>query len=171
MTSMFLNIPLIVISSLGILCNGYIVTAVLLTRQVTTANNILLLHLGAIDVLLGVLFLIFTAGFSKSEWLTNGLPCVFHGFLYNMLHPLALWTICGLNCDRYYAIAAPLHYSHIVNAKKMFRNQGFSGIPISISVARLFFSLAAVTDDNSPIIVVHTKTYRRRTGAVYRFLS
>jgi hypothetical protein len=117
---MFLNIPLILISSLGILFNGYIVTAVLLTRQVTTANNILLLHLGAIDVLLGVLFLVFSVpGFTKSGWLTEGVPCVLHGFLYNLLHPLALWTICGLNCDRYYAIAAPLHYTHIVNAKKV----------------------------------------------------
>jgi hypothetical protein len=88
--------------------------------QVTTANNILLLHLGAIDVLLGVLFLVFSVpGFTKSGWLTEGVPCVLHGFLYNLLHPLALWTICGLNCDRYYAIAAPLHYTHIVNAKKV----------------------------------------------------
>ncbi|EFA09261.2 hypothetical protein TcasGA2_TC006608 [Tribolium castaneum] len=114
--------------------------------RVTTANNILLLHLGAIDVLLGVLFLAFSVpGFSKSVWLSDGLPCILHGFLYNLLHPLALWTICGLNCDRFYAIAAPLHYSHIVNAKKV-----LVGLAIGWTISLLlclppFFKVAPYT--------------------------
>jgi hypothetical protein len=45
---MFLNIPLILISSLGILFNGYIVTAVLLTRQVPTEKLPLLIKLQTI---------------------------------------------------------------------------------------------------------------------------
>lgn len=45
--------------------------------------------------------------------------CSVHGFLLTLMHPIALWTICCLNCDRYYAIAAPLHYSAIVNTKKV----------------------------------------------------
>lgn len=35
------------------------------------------------------------------------------------LHPLQLWTVCGLHADRAAAIAAPLHYAAIVSAKKV----------------------------------------------------
>lgn len=85
-----------------------------------SANNILLLHLGAVDLLLGAMFLAFAIpGVNKNGWLSEGIACTVHGFLFTLLHSLVLWTICGLNCDRYYAIAAPLHYGHIVNAKKV----------------------------------------------------
>lgn len=88
--------------------------------QAASANNLLLLHLGAVDTLLGILFLSFSVpGLTRGGWLSGGVPCVIHGFLFTLLHPLVLWTICGLNCDRYYAIAAPLHYGHLVSPKKV----------------------------------------------------
>lgn len=79
------------------------------------------MHLGVVDTLLGVLFLIFAAPSltTRPTWFSTGTPCTLHGFLFTLLHPVALWTICGLNCDRYYAIAAPLHYGALVNPKKV----------------------------------------------------
>ncbi|KAJ3666819.1 hypothetical protein Zmor_002250 [Zophobas morio] len=56
----------------------------------------------------------------------------------------------------------------------MFWNRGFSGIPIATSASRFFFSErrpAAVTEDESPIIAVRTRTHRRRAGAAYGCLS
>lgn len=88
------------------------------------ANNILLLHLGFVNSLLCTQFLVFSVPsiarnegnltFGDTGWL-----CIIHGCLMTAAHPVALWTICCLNCDRYYAIAAPLHYGAIVNTKKV----------------------------------------------------
>lgn len=41
------------------------------------------------------------------------------GALLLALHPLQLWTVCGLHADRAAAIAAPLHYAAIVSARKV----------------------------------------------------
>jgi len=89
--------------------------------QVQTVNNLLLLHLGIVDSLLCALFLIFSAPsmFRGWSWLGIGTPCNLHGFLFTLLHPVALWTVCGLNCDRYYAISAPLHYGAMVSPRKV----------------------------------------------------
>lgn len=86
-----------------------------------SANNILLLHLGIVDSILCMLFLIFSLpSIAKSDGaVVFEAICSVHGFLLTLMHPIALWTICCLNCDRYYAIAAPLHYSAIVNTKKV----------------------------------------------------
>lgn len=86
-----------------------------------TPNNILLFHLGVVDSLLCILFCVFSVPFliRNDELVSVQTFCSFHGILMTLLHPLALWTICGLNCDRYYAIAAPLHYNAIVNSKKV----------------------------------------------------
>ncbi|KAJ9582218.1 hypothetical protein L9F63_003428, partial [Diploptera punctata] len=88
---------------------------------VQTANNLLLLHLGIVDSLLCTLFLFFSAPslLRGWNWLGLGTPCSIHGFLFTLLHPVALWTVCGLNCDRYYAISAPLHYGAMVNPRKV----------------------------------------------------
>ncbi|CAG9773822.1 unnamed protein product [Ceutorhynchus assimilis] len=118
--TLILSVVLTIICTIGIAFNGYTVLIILLTRQLTTANNILLLHLGLINILIGTLFLIFCLpGIKETEWASAGAPCATNGFLFTLLHPLALWTICGLNCDRFYAIAAPLHYTHIVSTRKV----------------------------------------------------
>jgi hypothetical protein len=84
--------------------------------QINTANNLLLLHLGVVDSLLCSMFLVFSAPTLLRGWT---MPCTVHGFLFTLLHPVALWTVCGLNCDRYYAISAPLHYGALVNPRKV----------------------------------------------------
>ncbi|KAK4874260.1 hypothetical protein RN001_013620 [Aquatica leii] len=149
MTSLGLTVPLTIVSLLGLILNCYIFIVVVLTRQAATANNILLLHLGALNTLLGVLFFVFSApGLSKSNWLSSGAPCAIHGFLFTLLHPLVLWTICGLNCDRYYAIAAPLHYGHLVNPKKVLVGLG-AGWAVSLALSfPPFFTIAPYTPSN-----------------------
>lgn len=89
-----------------------------------SANNILLLHLGIVDSILCMLFLIFSLpSIAKSDGaVVFEAICSVHGFLLTLMHPIALWTICCLNCDRYYAISAPLHYSAIVNTKKVHKD-------------------------------------------------
>lgn len=88
-------------------------------------NNILLVHLGVTQSLLSFTFLVFSFPpiLHHGSWIASveGL-CIIQGFLFTLLHPLSLWTICGLNCDRFYAIAAPLHYSAIVTNRKVSSN-------------------------------------------------
>lgn len=84
--------------------------------QIHTANNLLLLHLGIVDTLLCTMFLVFSAPPLLRGW---AMPCTLHGFLFTLLHPVALWTVCGLNCDRYYAISSPLHYGALVSPRKV----------------------------------------------------
>lgn len=91
-------------------------TLLLSSFQIHTANNLLLLHLGIVDSLLCSLFLLFSAPSLLRGW---SMPCTVHGFLFTLLHPVALWTVCGLNCDRYYAISAPLHYGALVSPRKV----------------------------------------------------
>lgn len=67
------------------------------TSAATPATTVLLVHLGAVEIVLCLVILITSA--------TNGLPCVLHGFVIALLHPVALWTVTGLNCDRYIYIA------------------------------------------------------------------
>ncbi|XP_067009289.2 uncharacterized protein [Anabrus simplex] len=143
MSSLALGVALTVLSLLGLLLNGYIVLVVLLTKQVQAANNLLLLHLGVVDTLLCALFLLFSApGMLRGGppgWLTLTGPCSLHGFLFTLLHPVALWTVCGLNCDRYYAIAAPLHYGAVVNTRKVALGLGAAWIvALAFSIPPLF---------------------------------
>ncbi|XP_044729395.1 histamine H2 receptor-like [Chrysoperla carnea] len=141
MSSPALGVPLTLFSTVGVILNGYILLVVILTKQSATANNLLLMHLGIVDTLLGVLFLIFAAPTiaTRSTWLASGMPCTLHGFLFTLLHPVALWTVCGLNCDRYYAIAAPLHYGALVNSRKVAIGLGFAWfISILLCIPPLF---------------------------------
>ncbi|XP_075218114.1 uncharacterized protein LOC142322910 [Lycorma delicatula] len=116
MSSLVLGVPLTLVTILGLLVNGYIFLMVLLSKQIHTANNLLLLHLGFVDSLLCSVFLLFSAsGLARA----GSTSCTVHGFLFTLLHPVALWTVCGLNCDRYYAISAPLHYGALVSPRRV----------------------------------------------------
>ncbi|XP_076627821.1 uncharacterized protein LOC143345013 [Colletes latitarsis] len=113
------GVPLVLVSALGLVFNGYVLLVVLglskQTQQQQTANTLLLTHLGAVEAAVCLILLIFTTG----SWPIAGTWCVLHGFLLALLHPVALWTVTGLNCDRYYAIAAPLHYAALVSPRRV----------------------------------------------------
>ncbi|XP_046836276.1 uncharacterized protein LOC124431909 [Vespa crabro] len=113
------GVPLILACALGLLLNVYVLLVVLglgkQTQQQQTANTLLLIHLGAVEAAVCLILLIFTT----TPWPIAGSWCVFHGFLLALLHPVALWTVTGLNCDRYYAIAAPLHYAALVSPRRV----------------------------------------------------
>ncbi|XP_032675852.1 galanin receptor type 3-like isoform X2 [Odontomachus brunneus] len=112
-------VPVILVSTVGLLLNGCVLLVVLClgkqTQQQQTANTLLLIHLGAVETAVCLILLIFTTGL----WPVAGTWCVLHGFLLALLHPVALWTVTGLNCDRYYAIAAPLHYAALVSPRRV----------------------------------------------------
>lgn len=88
-----------------------------------SANNILLVHLGLVAVLLSIVHFTFslpTLARGSDNWLESvQWACTIEGLLLTLLHPMVMWTMCGLNCDRFYAIASPLHYSAIVNPRKV----------------------------------------------------
>ncbi|XP_015175674.1 PREDICTED: uncharacterized protein LOC107066001 isoform X2 [Polistes dominula] len=114
------GVPIILGCASGLLINIYVLLVVLglgkQTQQQQTANTLLLIHLGVVESAVCLILLIFTT----TPWPVAGSSwCVFHGFLLALLHPVALWTVTGLNCDRYYAIAAPLHYSALVSPKRV----------------------------------------------------
>ncbi|TGZ48610.1 Uncharacterized protein DBV15_10763 [Temnothorax longispinosus] len=92
---------LILVSTLGLLLNGYVLLVVLglnkQTQQQQTSNTLLLIHLGAVEAAVCLILLIFATG----PWPVAGTWCVLHGFLLALLHPVALWTVTGLNCDRH----------------------------------------------------------------------
>ncbi|XP_055712563.1 uncharacterized protein LOC129807373 [Phlebotomus papatasi] len=158
MLPLSLGVPLAIVSVIGLLMNGYILLVVILTKQIS-ANNLLLLHLGLVDSLLCFLFLLFSLPSiaRPGSWLiTEETPCNLHGLLLILLHPVALWTVCGLNCDRFYAIAAPLHYGTLVNTRKVILGLGCGWlvaillcIPPFVSVAPFRYSpdLGACTPD------------------------
>ncbi|CAG9786847.1 unnamed protein product [Diatraea saccharalis] len=72
-----------------------------------SASSVLLVHLGAVGAL------------ASGAALCGGNGACACGALLHALHPLQLWTVCGLHADRAAAIAAPLHYAAIVSAKKV----------------------------------------------------
>lgn len=93
------------------------------TNPQVSANNILLLHLGIVNALLCTAFLVFSvpniARSDGSSAFGAAALCTFHGVLVTTMHPVALWTLCCLNCDRCCAIAAPLHYGDFVNTRRV----------------------------------------------------
>ncbi|XP_011861647.1 PREDICTED: uncharacterized protein LOC105558528 isoform X4 [Vollenhovia emeryi] len=113
------NAPLILVSTLGLLLNGYVLLVVLglskQQQQQQTANTLLLIHLGAVEAAVCLILLIL----ATNTWSDASAWCVLYGFLLALLHPVALWTVTGLNCDRYYAIAAPLHYTAVVSPRRV----------------------------------------------------
>lgn len=91
--------------------------------QLATGNRLLLLHLSTVNILLSLLFLLLVVphiiSTSSRSRPPNSSVCDLQGFLFSLLHSVSIWNVCALNCDRYYAIASPLHYSVLVNQKKV----------------------------------------------------
>ncbi|XP_047503665.1 olfactory receptor 1A2-like [Pieris napi] len=100
-----LSVAVTVISAIGLLLNVYILFIIALTKQPVSASSLLLVHLGVVGAL------------ASGAALCGGGTCAC-AVLLHALHPLQLWTVCGLHADRAAAIAAPLHYAAIVSAKK-----------------------------------------------------
>uniref|UniRef100_A0A182MH55 G-protein coupled receptors family 1 profile domain-containing protein n=1 Tax=Anopheles culicifacies TaxID=139723 RepID=A0A182MH55_9DIPT len=89
---------------------------------ITFASKILLLHLGVVNAVLCLFYLVFYTA-SLLQLLPVALDamdvaCLMFGLCFNTLHSIALWTLCALNFDRYFAIATPLHYGTFINTKK-----------------------------------------------------
>ncbi|XP_059052103.1 beta-3 adrenergic receptor-like [Achroia grisella] len=104
-----LSVAVTVISAIGLLLNAYILFVIVITKQPASASSVLLVHLGAVGALASGAALCAGGG---------GGACAC-GALLHALHPLQLWTVCGLHADRAAAIAAPLHYAAIVSARKV----------------------------------------------------
>ncbi|XP_053609997.1 beta-3 adrenergic receptor-like [Plodia interpunctella] len=102
-----LSVAVTVISAIGLLLNAYILFIIVITKQPASASSVLLVHLGAVGALA-----------SGAALCGRGGACAC-GALLHALHPLQLWTVCGLHADRAAAIAAPLHYAAIVSARKV----------------------------------------------------
>ncbi|XP_052864249.1 alpha-1B adrenergic receptor-like [Anopheles cruzii] len=117
-----LEILALVAVLVGFTVNTYIVVIVALTKQITFASKVLLLHLGIVNAVLCLFYFIFYA-VSLLQLLPGGVDaldvaCLLFGICFNTLHSIALWTLCALNFDRYFAIATPLHYGTFINTKK-----------------------------------------------------
>uniref|UniRef100_A0A8D8YVL2 Rhodopsin, GQ-coupled n=1 Tax=Cacopsylla melanoneura TaxID=428564 RepID=A0A8D8YVL2_9HEMI len=141
------------VTLLGLGLNVYILIVALLSKELATGNKLLLIHLSIVNVILSLLFLLVVVPHmfhyfsflqppllirhnSRSPPPSNqSALCEAHGFLFSLLNSVAIWNICGLNCDRYYAIAAPLHYSVLINQKKIF---------LCLAVIWLFCLLACI---------------------------
>lgn len=106
-------------ASLGLVLNAYILTVLLWQRQFRTANSLLLLHLAFVDSVFCVIVLVSNGAFALlgGEFVVRG-GCQTHGTLWSAVTALLVWTLCGLSCDRYAAIASPLHYSRLVNTRR-----------------------------------------------------
>ncbi|KAE8752149.1 Orphan Neuropeptide Receptor 4 [Frankliniella occidentalis] len=127
MSALALGIPLTAVTLLGLLLNLYIIVVVILSKQVHSANNLLLLHLGVVDVCVGaVLGVLLVCKGGAGHDVPRAPPCSPAGFLLSLLHPLALWTLCGLHTDRYFAISTPLHYGAKVSTRKVLWGLGVS---------------------------------------------
>lgn len=136
-------VPLTILSLIALIINATILFIVILCKQVraftiksttkhfkfncfvwfcqVSPSNILLFHLGIVESLLSVVFLIFSVPLLAhgDENTTVNAICNANAFFLTLLHPIALWTVCGLNFDRYYCISAPLHYNAIVSSNKV----------------------------------------------------
>ncbi|XP_066901915.1 histamine H2 receptor isoform X2 [Halyomorpha halys] len=132
MTGPFLGLCLNALSFFGLCLNLYILVIVFITKQTEGGGGRLLLgHLGLTGSLLCLLTLL--TGLP--------LPCSLTGSLFALLHPLELYTLCGLNCDRYAAIAAPLHYARLVKPRKVLLGLGLAWLlALGLALPPLFIS-------------------------------
>lgn len=115
-------VALVVVAStsgvIGLLFNGYILLVLVANSQLRSANNLLLLHLGLVDSVFCLQLL--TTAALHSGWLREEpVLCKIQGFIWTTILPVLVWTLAGLNCDRYCAIATPLHYSRLVHTRRV----------------------------------------------------
>lgn len=87
-------------------------------------NGMLLIQMAAVELALSIFIIVC----SIPPMVTDGehqlhsssiAYCTICGFVVNFLRSVALWSVCGLNYDRYYAISAPLRYRSLVNSRKV----------------------------------------------------
>ncbi|XP_031633244.1 uncharacterized protein LOC116347014 [Contarinia nasturtii] len=112
------TVPLTILSLIALIINITVLFIVVLCKQVSP-SNILLFHLGIIESLLCIVFLVFSVPILTNPVENFSTICKLDAFFLTILHPIAVWTVCGLNCDRYFAISAPLHYNAIVSSRKV----------------------------------------------------
>ncbi|KAF0296774.1 Melatonin-related receptor [Amphibalanus amphitrite] len=79
-----------------------------------SGSTILILHLALVDVALSATTLLAT-----ENWVPGGAQCALVGGVTLLLHAVSLWTICGLNYDKFSAICVPLSYSEAVTKWKV----------------------------------------------------
>ncbi|XP_037068579.1 rhodopsin-like [Pollicipes pollicipes] len=110
---------LALIQILTFLCNGCITIGLIWSKQYRSGSNILILHLALVDVCLSVGTLVATVpSYVKEDWLDGKVECALYGGLTLLLHAVVLWTICGLNYDKFSAICVPLSYNDSVTKWK-----------------------------------------------------
>uniref|UniRef100_A0A131YY43 G-protein coupled receptors family 1 profile domain-containing protein n=1 Tax=Rhipicephalus appendiculatus TaxID=34631 RepID=A0A131YY43_RHIAP len=109
-------------ATVGLVLNAYILVVLFWQRQFRTANSLLLLHLAFVDSVFCLLVLASNAVFgglsASAEVIDASGACYVQGVLWAVVPAVAVWTLCGLSCDRYAAIASPLHYSRLVNTRR-----------------------------------------------------
>ncbi|KAH7955618.1 hypothetical protein HPB52_001902 [Rhipicephalus sanguineus] len=119
-------------ATVGLVLNAYILVVLFWQRQFRTANSLLLLHLAFVDSVFCLLVLTSNAVFgglsASAEVIDASGACYVQGVLWAVVPAVAVWTLCGLSCDRYAAIASPLHYSRLVNTRRTCAFLGVSWI-------------------------------------------
>uniref|UniRef100_A0A146LYC3 Melatonin receptor type 1A n=3 Tax=Lygus hesperus TaxID=30085 RepID=A0A146LYC3_LYGHE len=155
-----LGLGLSLVSLLGVAVNFYIVVVVFLAKQVRVesggAARILLAQLGIVGFFTSTIFLATeTMQYFNMEPI---IPCDVSGTTLMILHPMALFNIVGLNCDRYLAIAAPLHYSSLVKPRKVLLIVGLAwALCISLAVVPHTFTsfrTNPITFDCRPVLYI-----------------
>ncbi|KAK1133683.1 hypothetical protein K0M31_011476 [Melipona bicolor] len=160
------GVPLVLVSALGLILNGYVLLVVLglgkQTQQQQTANTLLLIHLGAVEAAVCLILLIFTTG----SWPIAGTWCVLHGFLLTLLHPVALWTVTGLNCDRLHreTMQQSKHNQYLICDCSSTRRSHRVGSPLLLHIPydrkMKFDPLASVTF-NDPYVAQSWQAFQR----------
>nr|XP_050028557.1 beta-3 adrenergic receptor-like isoform X1 [Dermacentor andersoni] len=122
-------------ATVGLVLNAYILVVLLWQRQFRTANSLLLLHLAFVDSVFCLLVLGSNAVFgglsAPADVIDASGACYVQGVLWAVVPAVAVWTLCGLSCDRYAAIATPLHYSRLVNTRRTCAFLGVSWIVVA----------------------------------------
>ena len=103
-----LSICLVVIETLGLLCNGIIITVYYKYSRLRTATNLLILNLAVCNLFQAALQLFLsTPSFFSKEWLYRHSGCIAYGFLHHYLITVAVVTFAIIAFDRFCVITKP----------------------------------------------------------------